>query len=113
MAARARVPPFDPRCSEGRTTQQSQDGYVWEQSETRSLIELISELAPEAVVALHAPLGCIDDPNASPLGLWLADRTALPLVADPGYPTPGSFGTWAAEQGLPAVTYEFGLVAPV
>ena len=80
--------------------------------ETRALLALIRDLEPEAVVALHAPLACIDDPNDSELGRWLAERTGLPLVPDVGYPTPGSFGTWGAEQGLPVVTYEFGLVDP-
>jgi protein MpaA len=80
--------------------------------ETEALMALIEELAPEAVVALHAPLACIDDPNDSDLGRWLAKRTGLPLVPDVGYPTPGSFGTWAAERELPVVTYEFGLTTP-
>lgn len=80
--------------------------------ETQALIALIRDLEPEAVVALHAPLACIDDPNDSELGRWLAERTGLPLVPDVGYPTPGSFGTWGAEQELPVVTYEFGLVTP-
>ena len=80
--------------------------------ETRALIQLIQDLEPEAVVALHAPLACIDDPNDSDLGRWLAERTGLPLVPDVGYPTPGSFGTWGAERGLPVVTYEFGLTTP-
>jgi len=80
--------------------------------ETQGLISLIQDLEPEAVVALHAPLACIDDPNDSELGRWLAGRTGLPLVPDVGYPTPGSFGTWGAEQGLPVVTYEFGLTDP-
>ena len=80
--------------------------------ETQALILLIRELEPEAVVALHAPLACIDDPNDSELGRWIAERSGLPLVPDVGYPTPGSFGTWGAEQGLPVVTYEFGLITP-
>ncbi len=80
--------------------------------ETQALIALIGELKPEVVVALHAPLGCIDDPNDSALGRWLSERTGLPLVPDVGYPTPGSFGTWASEQSLPVVTYEFPLTTP-
>jgi protein MpaA len=77
--------------------------------ETRALMALIDELTPRAVVALHAPLACIDDPDRSRLGRWIAERTGLPLVADVGYPTPGSFGTWGRERGLPVVTYEFGM----
>lgn len=75
--------------------------------ETQALIRLIGELQPEAVIALHAPLACIDDANQSPLGRWLAERTGLPFVDDVGYPTPGSFGTWGRENGVAVVTYEF------
>ncbi len=80
--------------------------------ETQALIALVEELEPEAVVALHAPLGCIDDPKAGPLARRLADATGLPLVGDVGYPTPGSFGTWAAERELAVVTYELPLASP-
>jgi protein MpaA len=80
--------------------------------ETRALIELITDLAPQIVIALHAPLGCIDDRNQSPLGRWLAAKTGMPLVTDVGYPTPGSFGTWGAERGVPVITYEFPLASP-
>ena len=79
--------------------------------ETRALMALIKDLRPKAVVALHAPLACIDDANASPLGQQLAKRTGMPLVRDVGYPTPGSFGSWGGDQGLPVVTYEFPLAA--
>jgi protein MpaA len=83
--------------------------HAGSEPETQALVGLIRELGPDAVIALHAPLACIDDPRDSALGRWLADRTGLPLVADVGYPTPGSFGTWGAEQGIPVVTYEFAL----
>lgn len=79
--------------------------------ETRGLIGLIEELEPRCAVALHAPLACIDDAKRGPLAHWLAERTGLPLVADVGYPTPGSFGTWGAEHGLVVVTYEFPLAS--
>jgi len=81
------------------------------ESETRALISLIDDLRPEAVIAIHAPLACIDDANASPLGQRLAQRTNLPLVRDVGYATPGSFGTWGGERGLPVITYEFALAS--
>jgi murein peptide amidase A len=35
----------------------------------------------------------------------------MPLVMDVGYPTPGSFGSWGADHGVPVVTYEFPLAA--
>jgi protein MpaA len=79
--------------------------------ETRALLALIRELEPRAVVALHAPLACIDDVNDSALGQRLAQRTGMPLVRDVGYPTPGSFGSWGSDNGVPVVTYEFPLAA--
>jgi len=79
--------------------------------ETQALVSLIGELRPETVVALHAPLGCIDDAKQGRTAQWLAQRTGLPLVKDIGYPTPGSFGSWGAERGLAVVTYEFPLAS--
>lgn len=74
--------------------------------ETQALIALIEEREPELILSIHAPLGVVDDPDETPLGAWLASVSGLPRVADVGYPTPGSFGTWAAERGLPVVTLE-------
>ena len=79
--------------------------------ETRALLDLIAELKPRAVVALHAPLACIDDANDSDFGRRLAQRTGMTLVRDVGYPTPGSFGSWGSDNGVPVVTYEFPLAA--
>lgn len=76
------------------------------EAETRALMDLVKTLQPRAIVTLHTPLGCIDDPNDSPLGRWIASEIGLPLVPDVGYPTPGSFGTWGAEQGIPVITWE-------
>lgn len=74
--------------------------------ETSALLDWLGVWRPASVVALHAPLACIDDPAGSPLGTWLSERTGLPLVETVGYPTPGSFGSWAGEQAVPLVTYE-------
>ncbi len=79
--------------------------------EVRALLALIADLKPRAVVALHAPLACIDDANGSALGRRLAERTGMPQVRDVGYPTPGSFGSWGSDNGVPVVTYEFPLAA--
>ncbi|MEX2577462.1 MAG: murein tripeptide amidase MpaA [Verrucomicrobiales bacterium] len=75
--------------------------------ESKALISLIEDCKPEQVLTLHGPLGCVDDPNGSPLGHWIGARTGLPVVSEIGYPTPGSMGTWAAERGLPWITWEF------
>jgi protein MpaA len=77
--------------------------------ETRALIALVEDLRPDVVVAIHAPLACIDDDNKGRLAQWISEKTGLPVVSDVGYPTPGSFGTWGGEQGIGVVTYEFPL----
>ena len=82
-------------------------GEPGSEAETKALISLIGSLKPKQILTLHGPLACIDDPEASSLGCWIADRTGLPLVKDIGYPTPGSMGTWAAEAGIPIITWEF------
>src|SRR5687768_9748762 len=74
--------------------------------ETRALIALLERLNPRAVVSLHSALACVDDAGASHLGRQLADRCSLPFLTEIGYPTPGSMGTWAREQGLNLVTLE-------
>jgi protein MpaA len=79
--------------------------------EVQALLALIEELHPRAVVALHAPLACIDDANDSPFGRRLAQRTGMPLVRDVGYPTPGSLGSGGSDNGVAVVTYEFPLAA--
>ncbi|MGB0371198.1 MAG: murein tripeptide amidase MpaA [Opitutales bacterium] len=75
--------------------------------ETLGLMNLMKRLQPKSTIALHAPLGCIDDPKDSPLGKWIAQRSGLELVTDIGYPTPGSFGSWCAENDHHVITYEF------
>ncbi len=85
--------------------------HAGSEPEVQALLALIDELEPAAVVALHAPLACIDDPGDTLLGRWLAKRTRMPLVRDVGYPTPGSFGSWGQDRKLPIVTYEIPLAA--
>jgi len=80
--------------------------------ETQALTRLIKELSPKTVVAMHAPLNCIEDPEKGPLARWFAKKTGMPLVGEIGYPTPGSFGTWAAEQRINVITYELPLIGP-
>ncbi|EMH4161255.1 murein tripeptide amidase MpaA [Pluralibacter gergoviae] len=75
--------------------------------ETRALCQLIHRIHPAWVVSFHDPLACIEDPEESPLGHWLAQAFELPLVTSVGYATPGSFGSWCADIGLHCITAEF------
>lgn len=80
--------------------------YPGSEPETQALIKLVKALRPCVIIALHAPLACIEDPEYSPLGYRLAKTAKLPLVGDIGYETPGSFGTWAKENNYHVITYE-------
>jgi protein MpaA len=58
------------------------------------------------VVSLHSPLGLIDDPESTALGGLLAERTGMPRTVLPNHHTPGSFGSWMQDRGIPSITYE-------
>ncbi|HBC9239494.1 TPA: murein tripeptide amidase MpaA [Klebsiella oxytoca] len=79
--------------------------------ETRALCQLIHQIHPAWVISFHDPLACIEDPGHSELGHWLADAFSLPLVGSVGYETPGSFGNWCADIGLPCITAEFPAIS--
>ncbi len=74
--------------------------------ETHHLLSLVEQLEPELIITLHAPLACIDDPRLSQQAKLLSDRSGLELVSDIGYPTPGSFGSWASENDQHLITFE-------
>ncbi|CFQ57280.1 murein peptide amidase A [Yersinia frederiksenii] len=80
--------------------------YAGSEPETQALCTLIDQLSPSWVVSFHEPLACIEDPDSSELGAWLANNFELPLVTSVGYATPGSFGSWCAERNLPCITAE-------
>ncbi|CNH49642.1 murein peptide amidase A [Yersinia aldovae] len=85
--------------------------YAGSEPETQALCELITQLSPAWVVSFHEPLACIEDPASSALGARLAANFALPLVTSVGYATPGSFGSWCAQQHLPCITAELPAVS--
>ncbi|WP_158781558.1 murein tripeptide amidase MpaA [Pantoea sp. BAV 3049] len=74
--------------------------------ETQALCDLIHQIKPAWIVTFHEPLACIEDPQTSALGEWLAKKMDLPLVTTVGYATPGSFGSWCADLNLPVITAE-------
>ncbi len=77
--------------------------------ETVALLKLIEKLKPGQIISLHAPLACIDDVDGSELAQWISRRSGLGLVDHIGYPTPGSFGSWAEENKISLITYELPL----
>ncbi|HVS31898.1 MAG TPA: murein tripeptide amidase MpaA [Thermoanaerobaculia bacterium] len=97
---------YKTRANDARDIALSPGARAASEPETAALLSLLDRLHPRAVVSLHAALACIDDAGGSHLGRQLAARCALPLLTEIGYPTPGSMGTWAAEQRLTLVTWE-------
>jgi protein MpaA len=97
---------YKTRANDARDIALSPGAAPASEPETIALLALLERLRPRAVVSLHAALACIDDAGGSDLGHQLAARCALPLITEIGYPTPGSMGTWAAEQQLTLVTWE-------
>jgi protein MpaA len=77
--------------------------------EIKAILKIIDEIKPQAILSFHSALDCIEDPNNTELGQWIASETGIPLEDDVGYPTPGSFGTWAKENSIPLITFEVPL----
>ncbi|HSP35421.1 MAG TPA: murein tripeptide amidase MpaA, partial [Thermoanaerobaculia bacterium] len=98
---------YKTRANDARDIALSPGSEPSSEPETKALLALIARVHPRAVVTIHAALACVDDSGASHLGRQLADRCGLPFLTEIGYPTPGSMGTWAGEQGLNLVTWEF------
>lgn len=83
--------------------------------ETKIVLQLLEELQPDKIVTIHQPLECNN--NDGPAGLRLAQiMSALngyPVKPYIGYPTPGSFGTYAGqEHEIPMVTLELPPAKP-
>lgn len=95
-----------------RDTQLSPGKSPASEPETRALAALVGRLEPQAVIAMHSPIGCIDAPKYSPLVERLQCAVNLPWKPDIGYATPGSFGTWCAARGLECITLELPRLAP-
>ena len=67
----------------------------------------IERLPPDWIVSIHAPLACVDwDGPGEALARAMSRANGLP-ARKVGYPTPGSFGSWAGvDRGIATVTLE-------
>lgn len=76
--------------------------------ETQFLISVIEEFKPELILTLHAPYKVVNyDGNALDIAKRISEIIKYPVEASIGYPTPGSFGTWAGiERNIPTITLE-------
>ena len=95
-----------------RVTMLSPGAQAGSEPEVQALVKFIQELRPKAVVALHAPIGCVDSDVRTPLSASLEKLFSLPWNSGVGYATPGSFGSFARDIGIECVTLELPRESP-
>lgn len=83
--------------------------------ETKFLINIIQEFNPKTILTLHAPYKVVNyDGPAKELAEKISAIINYPVEASIGYPTPGSFGTYAGvERHISTITLELDEICPV
>lgn len=83
--------------------------------ETQFLIDTIDEFKPKLILTLHAPYKVVNyDGPAKDVAEKISQIINYPVEASIGYPTPGSFGTYAGiERQIPTITLELDEICPV
>ena len=78
------------------------------EEETSFIIDIIKKNKPKLILTLHAPYKIVNyDGPAKEISEKISEITGYPVEESIGYPTPGSFGTWAGiERNIPTVTLE-------
>ena len=76
--------------------------------ETKFLVDVIEQNKPNLILTLHAPFKVVNyDGDAQEVAKKVSEIIGSPVEASIGYPTPGSFGTWAGiENKIPTITLE-------
>ena len=89
------------------------------EKETKFIISIIEKYSPKAILTLHAPYKIVNydgnnDGEVKKLAQKISDIIGYPVEESIGYPTPGSFGTWAGiEREIPTITLELDENIPV
>ena len=78
------------------------------EKETQFLVDLITKNEPKTILTLHAPYKVVNyDGDAKNISEKISQIIGYTVQESIGYPTPGSFGTWAGiERNIPTVTLE-------
>ena len=76
--------------------------------ETKFVVECLDEFKPDVILTLHAPFKVVNyDGPAKDVAQKISEIINYPVQGDIGYPTPGSFGTYAGvERNIPIITLE-------
>jgi protein MpaA len=83
--------------------------------ETQFVIDIIKKFNPKLILTLHAPYKIVNyDGDAKVYAKLISKIINYPIEESIGYPTPGSFGTWAGvEQNIPIITLELDETCPI
>ncbi len=83
--------------------------------ETKFVIDVLDKYKPSAVITLHTPYKIVNyDGPAQNLAGMISEITGYPVEPNIGYPTPGSFGTYAGvERNIPTITLEMDEYATI
>lgn len=83
--------------------------------ETRFVVDVIEKYEPKEIITLHAPFKIVNyDGDAKTLADRISAIINYPVEGNIGYPTPGSFGTYAGlEKQIPTITLELDEICPV
>lgn len=83
--------------------------------ETQFLIDTIDEFKPQIILTLHAPYKVVNyDGPAKEISEKISQIINYPVEKSIGYPTPGSFGTYAGvDRQIPTITLELDETCPV
>ena len=78
------------------------------EKETQFVISLVEKYNPKLILTLHAPYKVVNyDGDAREIAEKISKIINYPVESSIGYPTPGSFGTWAGvEKNIPVITLE-------
>jgi protein MpaA len=79
-----------------------------DQPETQALVQLIDQVKPARIIAVHATYKMINwDGSGEELANKMAELSGYPAERDIGYPCPGSLGAkYGVERGLEVITVE-------
>lgn len=82
--------------------------YAGSEPETKVVIELIEKFQPSKIISIHTPLEVNNfDGPAAEIARQMSRYNGYPVMENIGYPTPGSFGTYAGiERNIAVITLE-------
>lgn len=94
--------------SEGKGTNYWGGKSPASEPETKVVVELLDRYKPDRIISIHCPYKCVNyDGPAESLAEIMSEENGYAVEPSIGYPTPGSFGSYAGIEGrIPTITLE-------